>query len=98
MSRLLIIRPEAESEIVDAFNWYENHVAGLGSDFLLSVDAIMNAIQRDPSRFPQIHHSVRRALTRRFPYEVLFVEDNERVVVLAVFHAKRNPKRWQERL
>ena len=30
-------------------------------------------------------------------YEVFFVEDNERIVVLAVFHAKRNPKRWQER-
>ena len=38
------------------------------------------------------------ALTRRFPYEVFFLEDDERVVVLSVFHAKRNPKRWQERI
>jgi len=38
------------------------------------------------------------ALTRKFPYEVLFVEDDERVVVLSVFHAKRNPKRWQDRI
>jgi len=29
---------------------------------------------------------------------VFFVEDDERVVVLSVFHAKRNPKRWQERI
>jgi hypothetical protein len=30
--------------------------------------------------------------------EAFFVEDDQRVVVLSVFHAKRNPKRWQERI
>lgn len=35
---------------------------------------------------------------RPFPYEVCFVEDTEYVVVLSVFHARRNPKRWQGRV
>jgi hypothetical protein len=35
---------------------------------------------------------------RRFPYSVFFVEDDQRVVVLSVFHAKRNPKGWQDRM
>jgi len=35
---------------------------------------------------------------RKIPYEVFFVEDEERVVVLSVFHAKRNPKSWRERV
>ena len=30
MSRRLIIRPEAEGEIADAFDWYESRVPGLG--------------------------------------------------------------------
>ena len=97
MSRRLIIRPEAEGEIVDAFDWYGSRVPGLGADFLLSVDAIMNAILRNPQHYPRVHRIVRRALMRRFPYEVFFVEDDERVVVVSVFHAKRNPKRWRRR-
>ncbi len=98
MSRRLIVRPEAETEMADAFDWYEDRVPGLGSQFLLCVDAVFSSILRSPQQFPRVHRVVRRALTRRFPYEVFFVEDDARVVVLSVFHANRNPKGWQERL
>ena len=98
MSRRLIVRPEAEDEMTGAFDWHEDRVPGLGSEFLLCVDAVFNSILRNPQQFPRVHRIVRRALTRRFPYAVFFVEDDERVVVLSVFHAKRNPQRWQERI
>jgi len=98
MSRRLIVRPEAEAEMTDAFDWYEDRVPGLGSEFLLCVDAVFSAIQRTPQHYPRVHKTARRALSRRFPYEIIFVEDNERVVVLSVFHAKRNPKLWLERI
>jgi len=93
-----IIRPEAESEMTDAYDWYEDRVSGLGSEFLLCVDAVFEAIQRNPHQFPAVHKVVRRAITRRFPYEIFFVVDNERIVVLSLFHAKRNPKSWQKRI
>jgi toxin ParE1/3/4 len=98
MSRRLIVRTEAEAEMADAFDWYEDRVPGLGSEFLLCVDAVLSAIQRTSQQYPRIYKSARRALSRRFPYEIIFGEDDERVVVLSVFHAKRNPKRWQERI
>lgn len=98
MSRRLIVRPEAEAEMTEAFDWYEDRVPGLGSEFLLCVDAVFSAIQRTPQHYPFVHKTARRALSRRFPYEIIFVEDDERVVVLSVFHAKRNPKRWRERI
>jgi plasmid stabilization system protein ParE len=94
----LIVRPEAEAEMAEAFDWYEDRVPGLGSEFLLCVDAVFSAVLRSPQQYPRVHRVVRRALARRFPYEVFFVEDDERVVILSVFHAKRNPKRWQERI
>ena len=97
MTRRLIVRPEAEREMAAAFDWYEDRVPGLGSEFLLCVDAVFSAILRSPQQFPRVHRIVRRALTRRFPHEVFFVEADAGVVVLSVFHAKRNPKRWQQR-
>ncbi len=39
VSRRLIVRPEAEAEMGEAFDWYEDCVPGLGSEFLLCVDA-----------------------------------------------------------
>ena len=103
MKRRCVVRPEAEVEIADAFAWYEDCNPGLGSEFLLCVDSVFNTILRAPQLFSRVHRLVRRALMRRFPcinarHQVLFVEDDERVVVLSVFHAKRNPKRWQNRI
>jgi plasmid stabilization system protein ParE len=98
MSRRLIIRPEAKEELTDAYRWYEARMTGLGSEFLLCIDAVLQSITRNPELYTPVHRLVRRALSRRFPYEIFFIEDNDRIVVLSVFHASRNPKSWRERL
>lgn len=97
MSLALIIRPEAEKEMTTAFDWYEERVKGLGSEFLLAVDATFQGILRSPRQYPVVYKTVRRALLRRFPHEVFFVSTENQVVVIAVFHARRNPKHWQNR-
>jgi plasmid stabilization system protein ParE len=96
VTRELVVRPEAETEIREAFEWYERRVSGLGSDFLLNVDASLHSILRNPQQFPVIHKDLRRALILRFPHQIFFLLETHRIVVLAVFHAKRSPKRWME--
>ncbi|PKN24310.1 MAG: addiction module toxin RelE [Deltaproteobacteria bacterium HGW-Deltaproteobacteria-21] len=97
MRRELIIRPEAEADIVEAFAWYEARTSGLGSEFLLVLDAAFNSILRTPNLYPQVHKRVRRALTRRFPFAVFFLAEKKRIVVISVFHVKRNPQVWKKR-
>ena len=98
MTLELIIRPEAEAEMGEAFDWYEERVPGLGSDFLLNVDAAFNAILRNPEQYPVVYKNLRRALIRRFPYQVFYLLEDKRIVVLAVFHAKRSPTHWRKRI
>lgn len=45
MPRELIIRPEAEAEMQNAFGWYEERVQGLGNEFPLAIDAVMDVRQ-----------------------------------------------------
>ena len=97
MSPELIIRPEAETEMTTAFDWYEERVKGLGSEFLLAVDATFQVILRSPHQYSVVYKTVRRALLRRFPHEVFFISAENRVVVITVFHTRRNPKHWQDR-
>jgi len=94
----LIIRPEAEVEMTEAFDWYETRVPGLGSDFLFCVDALFHSIARNPKQYLKVYRETRRALTRRFPYEIFFIEEQERIVVLSVFHASRNPADWKNKI
>lgn len=93
----VFIRPEAEADIADAFAWYEERVPDLGSQFLDRLDDTLDAIVLNPRQFPLIHREVRRALLHRFPYQVFFLDTKGRIIVLAVFHAKRNPRDWQSR-
>jgi plasmid stabilization system protein ParE len=97
MTRGILIRSAAEAEISAAIAWYEACSPGLGAEFLLALEAALHAAARQPQSFPVVHKIIRRALTRRFPYAVLFVEEPTQIVVLAVFHARRNPQHWQER-
>ena len=93
----LIVRPEAEAELSDAYAWYEQRVQGLGDQFILSVDAVFQSLIRSPHQYPKVFKTIRRAIIHRFPYAIFFVESDTQITVLAIFHAKRNPKNWKER-
>lgn len=94
----LIIRPEAEFDIQDAFEYYEAQSSGLGSEFVRAIDACLSGIGRNPQAYPVVYKQARRALIRRFPYGILYVINQDVIVVLACFHGRRNPKTWQDRL
>jgi toxin ParE1/3/4 len=99
MKKPLIVRSEAEVDLAEAYQWYEQQVHGLGAQFLLCVDAVMASIERNPQLFPVVHKGViRRALTRRFPYGVFFIEGERSISIIGVAHAKRNPRVWQARV
>ena len=97
MKYKLIVRPEAEAEFEEASVWYEQQVAGLGSQFLRAVDATILSIRRNPLQYPSAYKDVRRALTRRFPFQIFFVTTDIQIVIIAIFHGMRNPSVWQSR-
>src|SRR5450759_990483 len=61
----LVIAPEAELDIAEAYVWYEGRRAGLGEEFLSSVDACLESIRRRPEMGPVVHEGYRRSLIRR---------------------------------
>ena len=94
----LIVRPEAEAEIGDAYAWYESQQSGLGERFLEEMSRCISAIERQPLRFQKVHAESRRALLRRFPYAVFFVAAQDHVAVIAAMHMARDPASWQARI
>jgi plasmid stabilization system protein ParE len=97
MKYTLVLRQEAERDLAEAYGWYETCVPGLGADFLAVVEYALDSIKKNPDRFPLVHHNIRRALTRRFPYGVFFVIEGQRITVLDVMHTAREPGKWRLR-
>jgi len=97
VSSSLRVRPAAAADIEDAYRWYEARRPGLGEEFLQSVGSILEVIARQPKRFPVVHRDLRRALLQRFPYGIFFRIRGDHPMVVACFHASRDPRRWQSR-
>ena len=94
----LVILPDAETDISEAFRWYEARRKGLGLEFLHEIRMIFDGIEDNPLRYPVVYKDARRALPRRFPYKILDFVEKERIRVLGVVHVKRQPQTWQGRI
>ncbi len=98
MSRPVHLLPEAEREVEDAFEWYERQRRGLGLEFLLAFDAAVESLRRLPEGHELVALKTRKALLRRFPYLVLYAVETERILITAVFHGRRDPRGWTDRV
>jgi plasmid stabilization system protein ParE len=94
----LILVPEIESDLGEAFTWYEQRRQGLGLEFLTCVDACLQSICRNPQVYARVADKTRRALVRRFPYAVFFEEGDGRITVYAICHTAQHPSRWKLRV
>lgn len=90
-------RPQARQEVLDAADWYRQRLPGLDREFLLAVDAAVMAAASRPLAFPAVEDTLRRVLVKRFPYTVIFDVLADELVVLAVFHRRRQPVSWRLR-
>ena len=97
MTLPVVWTPEANDDLLDARAWYDNIRTELGERFALSVEATVEAIAERSSQFPVVYRNRRRAGVRRFPYGIFFELREDRIVVIACFHGRRNPRRWQSR-
>ena len=50
----LVIAPEAELDITEAYIWYEGRRSGLGEEFLSSVDACLEVSGAGPRCTPSL--------------------------------------------
>ncbi len=93
----VVIKPLAEQDALNAAKWYNEVRIGLGDEFLLALDAKINAIQRNPNQFKLVYKGVRRALTERFPFGIFYIIEIDKIYIIAIVHTRRNPLFWKKR-
>ncbi len=90
--------PLAESEIDEAFQWYEDQRVGLGYEFLAEFNRTIDRVVVYPEAYTVIEEGLHRALVKRFPYGIIYGVDGEGecIVIVAVSHLHREPFYWME--
>jgi plasmid stabilization system protein ParE len=97
--RSLRLLPAAEFDANEAFDWYESEQSGLGDEFRAELKSSLRRILPGPSQFAIIHFpDIRRARLHRFPYSIIFKPEVGELLVVAIFHERRNPIIWRGRI
>lgn len=98
MSRALIVTPDAEADILEAFRSYEEKQVGLGARFLDEIEQSLNRVAPNPYLYQEVEPDIRRAVVHTFPYLVFYAFDADAVHVLAVIHGTQDPAYIKARL
>lgn len=90
--------PEADAEYAEAALYYAERGEGLGGRFYDEIERVIAEIKSAPHRFRLFDSPARRHLARDFPYAVIYLDEPDRIWIVAVMPLRRAPGYWRERM
>lgn len=88
----------ARIDFDESFDWYAERSVGAAIGFASAVDDALDSILTDPGRFPSTFGGCGYKALKRYPFRIVFRDEPDRLVVVAIVHAKRKPGFWHSRL
>lgn len=89
---------EAEDEYVSAAEYYSNIDPELGGRFYDEIERLIREIRQQPVRYRLVEPPIRRHFSTVFPYALLYVDQPDRILIIAVMPMQRAPGYWKHRL
>jgi toxin ParE1/3/4 len=91
----VIATDSAEEDVLSAAVFYSEHSPDLPFAFLSELDRAYDLISENPEIGSPIGDGNRKVVLRRFPYFVIYRQEPDVCLVLAVAHQKRRPEYWK---
>lgn len=81
-----VFHPEALTEYAEAVQYYSEQQVEVAQAFIDAVENAVYRIRESPTRYIAIDEDVRRCMTRKFPYGILYTIEQDYILILAVMH------------
>lgn len=91
------LTPEAELDLIQAIRWYDERARNwvtISCGVCIAASPPWNGVL---GHSPLLMLQTRRALVRRFPFQILYDIENEEIIIYAVYHSARDPEVWKRR-
>ena len=90
--------PPAEQEMTSAALFYDTACPGLGADFLDEMNRAISLIRRYPKVGLAVDDNLRQLELRAFQFGIIYVAEDQCILVGAIAHQSRQPFYWKRRL
>lgn len=94
---ILKLHPKAEDDLKSALDYYNSIDHKLQTKFINTLDAAFNKIKIFPNIYPYETQTAQKYIMDKFPYIIIYEQYENLLMILAIFHTKRDPKNWEER-
>jgi plasmid stabilization system protein ParE len=88
----------ASRDVKAAVAWYRERSRKAASDFIDELDRAAQTIAAAPDRWPLGKNKTRRFLLWRFPFSIIYSEQESAITIWAVAHGSRRPEYWESRV
>ncbi len=88
----------ATIELDDAIDYYNLQLQGLGKKFFEEVLQTINLISVFPEVWVKKSEYTRKAILKKFPYNLIYLNYNDMIYIIAVAHQHREPDYWIDRI
>ena len=91
----IFVSKKAQKEIEQSFGWYERANSTIADIFLKDINDKFNEISSHPLRYSIKKDPYRVSVLKRFPFSIVYkyFPSKNVVLIIAVFHFKRNSKK-----
>ena len=89
--------PDADAELEEASLFYESRLSGLGKAFAAEIEQTIALVREFPESGTPVGSRRRRVVIARFPYSIIYRQDPDAIVIVAVAHQRRRPGYWRRR-
>ncbi|KAA5534867.1 type II toxin-antitoxin system RelE/ParE family toxin [Taibaiella lutea] len=93
MSYKIIIEDRALQEAQTAYDFYEKKQNGLGDRFKIELEKSITRIEANPKQYKKVSREIRQILLHKFPFVIVYEILQDVIIIYAVFHTSRNPKK-----
>lgn len=88
----------ASADVRNAVAWYLERSPKAARDFIEELQRAADTIREAPDRWPPGKTNTRRFLLWRFPFSIIYSEQESLITIWAVAHGSRRPEYWARRL
>jgi plasmid stabilization system protein ParE len=89
---------QAEDDLVDGYNFYEDQAPGLGEYFLDCIYSGVESLVLYAGIHRIVHKNYRRILAERFPFAIYYTVSGDEIKIHAIIDCRRDPAWIRDRL
>lgn len=92
---IVIFRPKAKDEYLEAIKWYDEQSNTAGDKFIDLLNKKLDLIAENPYQYKSTYKKFHEVSISVYPYTIVYLikDRSKEVIVVAIYHHKRHPKK-----